>query len=291
MTSDSLIGALNARINDMPPQLRLAARYLIEHPQDVALHSMREMARRAGVQPATMTRLARFLGASGYEDLRREQADLIRRGTGDLISHARNRAEPGSGAQQAGTMLEALARQMDRLNSPEQLDRIAHAADALAAAGRIHVLGARSCHSPAWHFHYVMSLLGEKTRLLDGPGGTGPDGLMRAEPGDALLVFSVHPYARLSLDLAGLAADRGLSVIAVTDSEVSPLIPLAAHAVICPAESAGIFHSLTPAMAVAELLCNLLAGRNRGAALAALEQADRQLKALNSYGAAIPRRR
>ena len=67
---------LIARFDTMPPQMQIAARHLIDHPQDIALMSMRDLARRAGVSPATMTRLAQFLGAEGYEDLRRDQAEV-----------------------------------------------------------------------------------------------------------------------------------------------------------------------------------------------------------------------
>ena len=42
----------------LPPQLQAAASFVLEHPDDVALLSMREQARRAGVPPVTMTRLA-----------------------------------------------------------------------------------------------------------------------------------------------------------------------------------------------------------------------------------------
>ena len=44
--------------NGLSPQLQTAARYVLDCPDDVALLSMREQARRAGVPPATMTRLA-----------------------------------------------------------------------------------------------------------------------------------------------------------------------------------------------------------------------------------------
>ena len=43
----------------MPAQLQAGARYVLDRPRDVALLSMREQARQAGVQPATMTRLAK----------------------------------------------------------------------------------------------------------------------------------------------------------------------------------------------------------------------------------------
>ena len=281
---DSLI----ARFDAMPPQMQIAARHLIDHPQDIALMSMRDLARRAGVSPATMTRLAQFLGAEGYEDLRREQADSIRRGDGFAArAMAAPRSAPEALAQQ---MLDGLAQQIASLNTAENLARIADAARALAGARRIFVLGARSCHAIAWQFHYVMSLLGERTRHLDGPGGTGPDALMRAQAGDALLVVSVSPYARSSLELAGLARAQGLTLVAITDSAVSPLAGLADHLLICPTASPGFFHSLTPALALAEVLCALLVEADRAGALAGLDRSDTQLRSLETYATAIPRR-
>src|SRR5919107_383409 len=64
----------------MPAQLRTAARYVLDRPSDVALLSMREQARQAGVQPATMTRLAKRLGLDGYDDVRELYARAIREG-------------------------------------------------------------------------------------------------------------------------------------------------------------------------------------------------------------------
>lgn len=280
---------LIAHFDAMPPQMQIAAKHLIDHPQDIALMSMRDLARRLGVSPATMTRLAQFLGASGYEDLRREQADSIRRGDGFAArAMAVAHSPPEALAQQ---MLDGLADQVAGLAAPDNLARIASAAATLAGARRVFVLGARSCHSVAWQFHYVLSLLGERTRLLDGPGGTGPDALMRAEPGDALLVVSVSPYARHSLELAGLARAQALSVVAITDSAVSPLAGLADHLLVCPTASPGFFHSLTPALALSETLCALIAEADRDAALAGLERSDTQLRALETYASAIPRRR
>src|SRR5947208_15553615 len=64
----------------MSGQLQAGARYVLDRPKDVALLSMREQARQAGVQPATMTRLAKRLGLSGYDDLREIYAAAVRNG-------------------------------------------------------------------------------------------------------------------------------------------------------------------------------------------------------------------
>ena len=77
-------GPLNASIVEafdlLPPQLQTAARYMLDRPDDVALLSMREQARRAGVPPATMTRLAKRLGLDGYDNVRELYAGAVRTG-------------------------------------------------------------------------------------------------------------------------------------------------------------------------------------------------------------------
>ncbi|MCA0921549.1 MurR/RpiR family transcriptional regulator [Pseudooceanicola nanhaiensis] len=292
LQSQELTDRIVARFDEMSPQLQKAARYILENGQEVALVSMRELARNARVQPATMTRLAQFLGLGGYEDIRAQYSQALRLQADGFAARAQAReADAPSGSGLAYGMLQMLSSQIARLQAPESLARLERVADRLAGAGRVYVLGLRSCHSVAWHFHYVMTLLGEKTVHLDGPAGTGVDGMRRAGPQDVMLVISVNPYARQTLELVGLAQDKGVGIVALTDSEVSPLARVAEEVVICATESETFFHTLTPALAVSEVLCGLLADRDRDRALRALQEADRHLQGLDTYASDIPTRR
>ncbi|PVE20349.1 SIS domain-containing protein [Microvirga sp. KLBC 81] len=289
-------GPLHARIierfDDMPQQLQQAARHILEHPQEVALVSMRELARNAGVQPSTMTRLAKFLGCSGYEEFRGQHADVIRVSAEGFAAQALRRDEGGAnGGGLAQRILQSLSAQIARLCEPDTLSRLGTMADRLNKARRVYVLGSRSCHSVAWHFYYVMTLLGEKTIHLDGPAGTSGDALIRASAEDVLLAISISPYALHTLELAEAARDKGVGIVAITDSEVSPLATIAEHVVLCSTESQTFFHTLTPALAVSEVLCGLLATHDRAAALEELKRTDRHLSAMNTYATSIPRRK
>lgn len=290
---DALRARIVARFEEMSPQLQQAARYILEHTQEVALVSMRELARNAGVQAATMTRLAKFLDLTGYEDIRSHYSDALRVRADGFAARARERsgAAGKAGSGLAHDMLQSLSSQIARLSEPETIAQLEAAAELLGRARRVYVLGLRSCHSVAWHFHYVMTLLGDRTVHLDGPAGTGVDGLLRAGPEDVLLVISISPYALQSLELSGLAREKGLSVVAITDSEVSPLIAISDQVILCSTESQTFFHTLTPALAVSEVLCGLLAARDRETSLKALQAADQHLAALNIYANTIPRRR
>lgn len=282
-----------AQYDAMSPQLQQAARYVLEHPEEVALISMREVARLAGVQPATMTRLAKSLGLPGYDELRAQHAEALRRGGNGFAAKVRQRGDEGSdalGSDIASHMLQGLSAQLAKLSEPDSLKRLEATANRLRSARKVYVLGLRSCHAVAWHFHYVMTLLGDRSVHLDGPGGTGGDALIRATPEDVMLVISIKPYATGTLELAQLAKEQGVGIVSITDSEVSPLVALSEQTIFCPTESDSFFHTLTPALAVSEVLCSLLAEFDRPKTLEALQQADAHLLNLNTYSTAIPKR-
>lgn len=272
----------------LSPQLQTAARYVLDRPDDVALLSMREQARRAGVAPATMTRLAKRLGLEGYDEVRALYAGAVRAGTLGFAGKAGVQVEAqklrGERALAADMAL-SLSRELARLAEPATLERLADAANRLHQARRIYCLGLRACHGAAWHFHYMLSLLGDKTVMLDDAGGTGLDALRDAGAGDVLLAASVKPYARATVEAARYAATEGVPVVALTDSEVSPLAQVASAVIIVATESPSFFHTMTPLLAVAEILAALVAGRSGQKALDALARTEAQLAA---FGVHLP---
>ncbi|HWP16895.1 MAG TPA: MurR/RpiR family transcriptional regulator, partial [Xanthobacteraceae bacterium] len=179
-----------ASFESMPAQLRTAARYILNKPNDVALLSMREQARQAGVQPATMTRLAKRLGLNGYDAVREMYAETIRaagpgfsRKADAQVASQKRKGDRALAADMVATLDAGIA----RLSEDRALDRVAAAAAKLAAARRIYCLGLRSCHAIAWHLHYVLSLVGEQTVLLDSVAGAGRDPIRDAGPKDVLV--------------------------------------------------------------------------------------------------------
>jgi len=280
--ADQIIKAFDT----MSGQLQAGARFVLERPRDVALLSMREQARRAGVQPATMTRLAKHLGMEGYDRVRELYAAAVRDGdigfAGKAGAQVASQKLKGDKAL-AADMLRSIGKQIERLAAPDRLDRLVSAARTLASARRIYCLGLRSSHSVAWHLHYVLSLVGEKSMHIDGIAATGADALARATSRDVLLVASVLPYTRLTVELAEYAVEQGMAVVAITDSEVAPLAQIAQHAVIVATDSPSFFHAMSPAFVVAEILGAVIAGRGGDDALATLRHTDEHLAALNTH--------
>ena len=127
-----------AAFADMPQQLQTAARYVLDHPRDVALLSMREQARQASVNPATMTRLAKHLGVGGYHELRKRYAEAVRDGelgfAGRAVAQVKNQKLRGDSAL-AAEMMGSLARHFAEMANPDMAATLAAAARDLGGRG------------------------------------------------------------------------------------------------------------------------------------------------------------
>jgi DNA-binding MurR/RpiR family transcriptional regulator len=287
-----LHGRIRNGFDAIAPLFREAARWVIDHPTEVALLSTREQARRAGVTPATMTRLAQRFGLSGYEGVRKLHADAVRQRPENYRGRAEEllvRREREGDAALVQDVFAALAEHLQALSAPEQVARFAAAADLVSQAEHVYCLGLRSSFAVAYMFHYVRSLFGANSVLVDGAGATGIDVLRSIGRADVLLAVSVNRYVRQTVDATHFARGRGTRIVAVTDSEMSPLARAADVSLIVHTETPSFFHTMTPAFAAVECLAALVAARRGRKALDALGTSERQLSDFGTY--LLPRRK
>jgi DNA-binding MurR/RpiR family transcriptional regulator len=270
----------------LSPQLRHAARYVLDRPDDVALHSMRHLASIAGVHPSTMVRLARAMDFPGYVDFREPFRQRLRgAGAGylDRVRHLQARGRDTDAAALIGDMLTADLGNLGQSFADIGVDRLSECVAEMSAARRVYVVGLRSCYPVAFFFHYGWSMFEDKTVLLDGRGGTFADELRAIGEGDAMLAISFTPYTREVVRAVSHAKDRGARIIAITDSAVSPLARRADWPLIVSTDSPSFFHSVVPALAVVQSMIALLAARGGTAALDSLAASVDQLDSFRAY--------
>ncbi|MER8683781.1 MULTISPECIES: MurR/RpiR family transcriptional regulator [unclassified Mesorhizobium] len=274
------------RFETMPPQLRVAARFVLDHPKDVALMSMREQAHQAGVSHSTMMRLARWIGLEGYEDMRSLYARALR----ETIAREPARQNIGQhgdpGYSTAGVVADTLAAQISSLGEYGSAMQLIAAAGLLARSRDVFAVGSRGAYPVASHFVQVMSLLAGtdcKVTLVGEMAGPGLDGLQHAGRGAVLLAVGMSPYGRTTIDIARQSARQGISVVAITDSSVSPLTQIARETIIVTSNSQSFFRSMAPAFAAVEILAALAAAQSETNAAERVKQSEEQLAAFGIY--------
>ncbi|WP_176787607.1 MurR/RpiR family transcriptional regulator [Roseospirillum parvum] len=277
---------LRQRRDELSPQLRKAAHYLLAHPEEVALTSMRGLAAQAGVKASTMVRLARALGYDGFEALREPYRQWLRGNDGPAVARARTlqaRARPDHGEGLIADMIDTDCRVLGEALGPDGRAALEQAAITLGQARRVYILGLRSCNALARLFHYAYGLACHNGVMVDGAGGSLFDTLRDLGPDDALLVISFKPYSREAVIAAEYAAERRARVVALTDSAVSPLAASATALLTVETSSPSYFQSLVPALALVQMLLALLVARGGEAALANLRHSQEQLDRFDAY--------
>lgn len=183
----------------LSPQLKRAARYVLDSPDEVALHSMRAIATRAGVQPSTMSRLVRQLDFQTYAEFREPFRERLRSRPPRYSERARHLQARAEREEAVGLLSEIIA--ADANNIRETYEgigdaKIAAAAETLATARSVYVVGMRKCFPVAHYFHYACRMFHLPVRLVQGSAGTFADELREIEAPDALLAIGFDPYTR-----------------------------------------------------------------------------------------------
>lgn len=273
----------NIPLDGLSPELLRAARWVEAHPRDVALHSMRECGRRAGLAPASLTRLAQALGFQGFDAIRHlcQESFSVQGGyTGraEVLQASARKTRDWlallNEAQHANTA------SVSGLNQTAQLEA---GADAMLKARRVYFLGLRASHGLALHLHYTYGLLASNGVLVQGLGGTLTDQIGEMGAGDLLVAMSLAPYTRQTVDAVTQALMQGAELMALTDSALSPIARSAAHTLLFRADSPSYFQSMVGALALAEALAAAVAVRGRRKVLAYLQNRQQRLDGEGAY--------
>jgi len=288
MSFEDIIARIEGAFPSLSPQLRCAARYVVDHPDDVALYSMRQLAAHADVHPSTMVRLARELGFDGHAQFQEPfQTRLRSRPKVSYAGSARNlqaRGGGGNGVNLIDEMMRTECQSLTALADGVQAGTIVEAADLLCAAGKIVFVGARSLYPVAFYLHYASRMFSHNVDLVDGLGGTFADQLRGIGKGDVVVATSFSPYTRNTVRAVDYAIEHGAKIVAITDSAVSPI---ARHpgtiTLVVRNDSPSFFHSVVPAMAAAEALVMLMIARGGEQALKDLEESEEQLNGFDAY--------
>lgn len=257
-TFDELKEAIAQAYPTLSPQLQRLARFALDKPHDLALGTVAAIAQANEVQPSSMIRFANALGFSGFSQMQQVfQGHLVERSTPYRERIAQMR-RGGRSSDATGDVLHGFVG--DAVNELHQLDDNVPAATlkaggrALANAAQIHVLAQRRAFPVACYLAYALNQLELRSHLLDGLGGMLSEFAHGIRPGDVLLVASFRNYSPAVVEMARACRERGITVVAITDSPLSPLKPAADVCFVLGDDSTQPFRSLVGPMCLAQAL-------------------------------------
>jgi DNA-binding MurR/RpiR family transcriptional regulator len=259
-TLDGLRELIEQRYDGLPDRLQAAVRFLVDHPADAAVDTVKALAQGAGVQPSVLVRLAQALGYTGFSRMQAVFRDALLAQTQSYKERVRaGTTRQPKPPRQADDLLRMLCdgamESLQGLREGTPPAALRKAIALLAAAKTVQVLGLRRASPIANYLAYLLSRSRKFVRQVGVMPGMLEDEIDALGPGDLLVVISFQPFHPQAVQMQPRALARGAKVLAVTDSTLSP-IAKDAHGVlqVHDAETGG-FRSVASAM----VLCHALA--------------------------------
>ncbi|WKD27920.1 MurR/RpiR family transcriptional regulator [Halomonas sp. KG2] len=256
---------ITAEYATLSKRLQQTARFMLDHPQEVALATVAKIAEQADVTPSTLIRLANSLGFKGFSEMQQlfrsrlvdelpnytERIRAVRSATGETPDSTQLLWEFADANR---AVLEQLPSRID----PESLEK---ALDIFEKAHAIHVMGARRSFMVASYMTYALAHVDKPALLVSGLGGMYGEQLRAMSQHDALLTISFSPYAEESQKACEDAHQRGLPIVVITDSSLSPLARFADVTFVVNEAEVKSFRGLTASLCLTQALAIALGVR------------------------------
>ncbi|MCX5516308.1 MurR/RpiR family transcriptional regulator [Kaistia algarum] len=251
-----------------PKRLRQVAIFLWQHPGEVALGTIVQVAEKAGVQPSTLVRFAQIFGYAGFSDF---QA-LFK-------AHVKASWPDAPGGEGGGRpimddsnpdlhflkgLVAASQASLARIGESFDADRFAAMIDILAGADLVYLVGSKRAFPVTAYLSLTLSQQGVRNVLVDNVGSAALDQIGCIGTGDAVLAVSFSPYNSITPDLVAIAHERNARIVTITDSTFSPLVPLSDAWVEVVESEFGGFRSLAASLAAGMALVHGVVARRAG---------------------------
>lgn len=240
------------------------SKFITEHYDKAAFMTAKRLGDAVDVSESTVVRFAVKLGYEGYPELQKALQDMIRNRltsvqrlevTSDLLNeHNIPQSVMQGDAEKISLTL-------------DEVDQAAFnsAAEMILEAKRIYIIGVRSSAALANFLSFYFNLLFDNVRMVNTNSVSEMfEQILRVEKGDVVIGISFPRYSRQTIKALQFAQSRGASVVAITDSMLSPLVQYADHSLYAKSDMVFFVDSLVAPLSLINALIIAIGVRKKG---------------------------
>ncbi|MFE9018045.1 MurR/RpiR family transcriptional regulator [Streptomyces sp. NPDC007808] len=267
--SGTLADEIRSRLGDLSPAERKVARVLLAGYPAAVFETVATIAERAAVSTPTVLRCASRLGYGGFPDLQAAlRAELDARNASPITLYesagSAGNDKPVGASREAhleprlALLQQALAQTFHEV-SPHDFET---AAELLGdPRRRVHLAGGRFTHLLARYLGLHLMQVRDQVSFLPDRDVERTSFLTQLTRRDVTVVFDYRRYEEDLTVIAELARERGGKVVVFTDPWLSPASAHADVVLISHVASGSPYDSLTPTLALLEVLISAVLDR------------------------------
>ena len=223
---------------------KLISKYILENYDKAAYMTAAKLGAIVNVSESTVVRFANELGFEGYPEFQLALQELVRT---NLTSF--QRMEVISNRFGDGDILsKILLSDIDKIRGTiEEIDHAVfeEAVDKIVEAKNIYVIGVRSSSSLAGFLAHSLRMVFDSVKFVQTTSGSEMfEQILGIGEGDVMIAISFPRYSKRIINAVDFAKNAGADVIALTDSEMSPIAPSASQLLIAKSDMVSFVDSL-----------------------------------------------
>lgn len=262
--SRDLLLTIQGRMGDFSKGKKRIGQFILENYDKAAFMTAAKLGETVHISESTVVRFAADLGYDGYPAMQKALQEMIR---SKLTSVQRIEVSNDRLADQ-DVLATVVQSDMEKLRmSLEGIDReeFSRVVDAIVHAKNIYILGVRSAAALSDFLTFYFNLIFSNIRQVKTTLASEMfEQLLRVGHGDVVIGISFPRYSTRTVRGMEFARDQGATVVAITDSELSPLYDTAAYRLLAKSDMASFVDSLVAPLSILNALI-VAVGRKRAA--------------------------
>ena len=250
----NLLREIEDKMSTFSKGQKFIAKYVLDNYDKAAYMTASKLGVEVHVSESTVVRFANELGFEGYPEFQRSLRSLIR----SRLTAVQRIEVTNSLIGEGDVLKKVLDSDMEKIkNTLEGIDKDAFnaAVKNIIDAKRVYILGLRSSAYLAEFLNYSFRMLSDNVRLIQTTSGNEAfEQMMNIGEGDVLFAISFPRYSRSIIKGVEFAKRSGADVIALTDSENSPIAEQADQLLVAQSDMASFADSLVAPMSVLNAL-------------------------------------
>ena len=259
----NLLGEIEQRMPTFSKGQKLISKYILENYDKAAYMTASRLGKIVNVSESTVVRFAIELGFGGYPEFQHTLQEIVRtRLTATQRMEVTNNLI-GDGDILSSVLMADVDKIKDTLN---EIDKEAFdcAIDNIAGAKRIYILGVRSSAYLAGFLSHGLSMIFDNVKFVETTSGSEMfEQIMSIGEDDVLIAISFPRYSKRIIRAVSFAKHKGADVIAITDSEDSPIAAGANQLLAAKSDMASFVDSLVAPLSIINAMIVALSRKNQ----------------------------
>ncbi|AUG57560.1 HTH-type transcriptional regulator MurR [Acetivibrio saccincola] len=261
--NSDLITMIENNMENFSKGQKLIANFIINHYDKASFMTAAKLGAEVGVSESTVVRFANEIGFDGYPALQKELNKLVK----SKLTSIQRMEISSARIKDSNVLKSVLLSDMEKIKATLEeidLESFDNVVESILKAKKIYILGVRSSAPLASFLGFYFNLIFNNVRLVHTTSVSETfEQIIYASKGDVVIGISFPRYSMRTINAMKFAKKKGATVIAITDSNDSPLTENSHHTLTARSDMASFVDSLVAPLSVINALILAIAMRKK----------------------------